>query len=360
MRELMRAENSNATCPIMRWTATQAEHTLNAMHTATTASKLPPLDEAAFVARLGSTVEHAPWVARAAWQRRPFADADAVFEAMRAAILAADRATQHALLCGHPELAGREAVAGEQREVFGAALETGQRLVELRGGDQPPAAGRLRQVAERGLARQRLASPAAHSGRRSMARWIIIVPGAWVKSAIARSKLGVIAPVNVAKAEGEVPAITALFAVIFLPSISSIPVADPAERVIRPTGALHSTTPPRARIAATKARVKPGDVALVQGAGPIGLVTALGFNVWQNVRVFGRDLQGAIEFVASDIMLPVGGLLIALFAGYVLSRNITRGELSHLTDGGYKAWRFLICIIAPVLVLIVLAAKLLG
>lgn len=92
----------------------------------------------------------------------------------------------------------------------------------------------------------------------------------------------------------------------------------------------------------------------------IGLVTALGFNVWQNVRVFGRDLQGAIEFVASDIMLPVGGLLIAIFAGYVLSQKITREQLSHLGDFGFQAWRFLICIIAPVLVLIVLAAKLLG
>ena len=89
-------------------------------------------------------------------------------------------------------------------------------------------------------------------------------------------------------------------------------------------------------------------------------MTALGFNVWQNVRVFGRDLQGAIEFVASDIMLPVGGLLIALFAGYVLSQKITREQLSHLGGFGFQAWRFLICIIAPVLVLIVLAAKLLG
>lgn len=86
------------------------------MPTPTAATPLPPLDEATFVARLGSTVEHAPWVAQAAWQRRPFADADAVFEAMRAAILAADRATQHALLCGHPELAGREAVAGEMTD----------------------------------------------------------------------------------------------------------------------------------------------------------------------------------------------------------------------------------------------------
>lgn len=86
------------------------------MHTTTAAKNLPLSDETTFVNRLGSTVEHAPWVARAAWQRRPFADADAVFAAMREAILAADRAAQHTLLCGHPELAGREAVAGEMTD----------------------------------------------------------------------------------------------------------------------------------------------------------------------------------------------------------------------------------------------------
>lgn len=89
-------------------------------------------------------------------------------------------------------------------------------------------------------------------------------------------------------------------------------------------------------------------------------MTALGFNVWQNVRVFGRDLQGAIEFVASDIMLPVGGLLIAIFAGYFLSRDIARSQLSHLTKAGFAIWRFLICIVAPALVLVVLGFKLLG
>lgn len=92
----------------------------------------------------------------------------------------------------------------------------------------------------------------------------------------------------------------------------------------------------------------------------IGLVTALGFNVWQNVRVFGRDLQGAIEFVASDLMLPIGGLLIAIFAGYFLSRDIARKQLSHLSDAGFAIWRFLICIVAPVLVLVVLGFKLFG
>jgi NSS family neurotransmitter:Na+ symporter len=94
-------------------------------------------------------------------------------------------------------------------------------------------------------------------------------------------------------------------------------------------------------------------------------VTALGFNVWKEVKYTSangssKDLQGMVEFVASDLMLPIGGLLIAIFAGYFLSREISRSELSHLSKAGFAIWRFLICIVAPVLVLIVLGAKILG
>jgi NSS family neurotransmitter:Na+ symporter len=96
------------------------------------------------------------------------------------------------------------------------------------------------------------------------------------------------------------------------------------------------------------------------GIWAIGLVTALGFNVWQGVTVFGRDLQGAIEFVASDLLLPIGGLLIAVFAGWFMRRETTRGELSHLSEGGYGLWQVLIRFVAPALVLVVLAAKLIG
>lgn len=68
--------------------------------------------EEGFVTRLGGAVEHAPWVARAAWGHRPFADVDALADAMARAILAAPREAQLRLLQGHPELAGREAQAG--------------------------------------------------------------------------------------------------------------------------------------------------------------------------------------------------------------------------------------------------------
>lgn len=66
----------------------------------------------AFVTSLGAIFEHAPWVAEAAAARRPFGSVEALFEAMREAVVAAPEARRLALLQGHPELAGRSARAG--------------------------------------------------------------------------------------------------------------------------------------------------------------------------------------------------------------------------------------------------------
>jgi OHCU decarboxylase len=69
--------------------------------------------EAAFVARYGGVFERSPWVARAAWPRAPFAGVDELHQAMVEAVRAAPREDQLALIRAHPELAGREAAAGE-------------------------------------------------------------------------------------------------------------------------------------------------------------------------------------------------------------------------------------------------------
>ncbi len=57
------------------------------------------------------------------------------------------------------------------------------------------------------------------------------------------------------RARGATPAITARRAATLLPSASSTPVAQPPSCRMRATGALHSTVPPRASIAATSARI---------------------------------------------------------------------------------------------------------
>lgn len=86
----------------------------------------------------------------------------------------------------------------------------------------------------------------------------------------------------------------------------------------------------------------------------IGLLTVFSFNLLSEVKIGGRDLQGAVEFLSNDILLPLGGLLVALFAGWVLDRKLTREELDTLPDWAYSAWRWLLRVVAPVLVTVVL------
>lgn len=70
------------------------------------------MDRDAFVAALGSTFEHSPWVAEGAWSARPFRSVDALHAAMLDVVRGLPRAAQVAFLCAHPELAGKEAEAG--------------------------------------------------------------------------------------------------------------------------------------------------------------------------------------------------------------------------------------------------------
>ncbi|WP_432726634.1 2-oxo-4-hydroxy-4-carboxy-5-ureidoimidazoline decarboxylase [Variovorax sp. W6] len=75
-------------------------------------AELNDMDRDAFVAAVGPTFENSPWVAQAAWSRRPFADVDALHAAMLDVVRQAPQERRIAFLCGHPELAGREAQSG--------------------------------------------------------------------------------------------------------------------------------------------------------------------------------------------------------------------------------------------------------
>jgi 2-oxo-4-hydroxy-4-carboxy-5-ureidoimidazoline decarboxylase len=78
-----------------------------------TLADLNAMDEDAFVTALDGVVEHSPWVARAASAGRPFASVAELQAALAAAMRAAPRERQVALIRAHPELAGSEARAGE-------------------------------------------------------------------------------------------------------------------------------------------------------------------------------------------------------------------------------------------------------
>ena len=59
----------------------------------------------------------------------------------------------------------------------------------------------------------------------------------------------------------------------------------------------------------------------------------------------------------SNWMLPLGGLLISLYAGWVLPARIRHNELSDLSGFAAGTWLFLVRFVAPILVIIVLLDK---
>jgi 2-oxo-4-hydroxy-4-carboxy-5-ureidoimidazoline decarboxylase len=88
------------------------------------------MDLAAFTAALGAVVEHSPWVAEAAWARRPFGSRDGVHLAFEAAMRTAPPERRLQVLQAHPELAGSEAEAGTLTAAS-AAEQRAARLDEL-------------------------------------------------------------------------------------------------------------------------------------------------------------------------------------------------------------------------------------
>ncbi len=59
-----------------------------------------------------------------------------------------------------------------------------------------------------------------------------------------------------------------------------------------------------------------------------------------------------LDYLTSNIMLPLGGLLIAIYCGWLLKRHITEAELDTF-PWIYQFWLFLVRYIAPVAVVIV-------
>ncbi|HZX23582.1 MAG TPA: sodium-dependent transporter, partial [Woeseiaceae bacterium] len=84
----------------------------------------------------------------------------------------------------------------------------------------------------------------------------------------------------------------------------------------------------------------------------LGLGTVMSFNVLSEVTFLAGTLFDNLDFLTSNIMLPLGGLLITVFAGWIMCANSTSEEL-----GGagrlYRAWRFLARWVAPVAVILV-------
>ena len=87
----------------------------------------------------------------------------------------------------------------------------------------------------------------------------------------------------------------------------------------------------------------------------LGICCSLSFGPWADVTVFGMGFFDLFDFVTAKFFMPLGGIFICLFVGWVMKREVVREELS---GRGISPWLFnllllLIRIVAPVFITMV-------
>jgi len=89
-------------------------------------------------------------------------------------------------------------------------------------------------------------------------------------------------------------------------------------------------------------------------AWAIGLGSVLSFNEWADVTPLGMfavfeetTIFGLIDYSTEKILMPVGGILIALFVGWRMHVSTLREELPLMGPAVFTAWLWMIRVVAP-------------
>lgn len=96
----------------------------------------------------------------------------------------------------------------------------------------------------------------------------------------------------------------------------------------------------------------------------LGLVTVLSFSSWENVfplggiEMFaGKTPFDLIDYLVSNVLLPLGGMLYTLFAGWWISRETLVDELGVGDGAIFKLWLVLARVVAPLAIAIVFVSN---
>ncbi len=106
--------------------------------------------------------------------------------------------------------------------------------------------------------------------------------------------------------------------------------------------------------------------AVITLFGVLNALSLGGNTALTSINLIGREstagVFGTMDYLASNWFLPVGGFLIALFAGWILSPRETREELEigHGPMKSYPLWHFLIRFAAPLAVGAIIVSVILG
>ncbi len=131
---------------------------------------------------------------------------------------------------------------------------------------------------------------------------------------------------------------TAFFILVAIAAWSSaISIAEPAVAWAVERGAT--------RVVAT--------VIVCGAAWALGMLTVLSFNELSEFTFLKGTVFDNLDFLTSNIMLPLGGLLIALFVGWFMKERAVAKEANVQSEMVYNIWRVMLRFVSPLAVLFI-------
>ncbi|QNG58434.1 sodium-dependent transporter [Bacillus sp. PAMC26568] len=89
----------------------------------------------------------------------------------------------------------------------------------------------------------------------------------------------------------------------------------------------------------------------------VGVPSALSFGIWSEVSIFGKTIFDAADYLVSNILMPIGALLISIFVPLKMKKTMLYAELAYgsaLSKGLFNCWFFLMRYVAPIAIFLVL------
>jgi NSS family neurotransmitter:Na+ symporter len=90
----------------------------------------------------------------------------------------------------------------------------------------------------------------------------------------------------------------------------------------------------------------------------LAVLSVLSYTVIADWTIGNRDLNGILDYLSNQIMLPMGGLLIALFTAWQIHKPSLREELFAMPTWVFETWHLLIRFLLPLAIAVILVTGL--
>lgn len=93
----------------------------------------------------------------------------------------------------------------------------------------------------------------------------------------------------------------------------------------------------------------------------LGTFCSWSFGPWQDVTIFGLGFFDLFDFMVAKFLMPIGGMLMCIFLGWVVDEKVLRAEMTNngtIKSPLYPIYRFIIRYFAPLCIIIIFANEL--